>query len=517
MKFFPALTVLAAVFFCTCQDRPLSLPPVYILPAATEEDPDLRGGEEALLMSVLETPDFLSSLGLRLASGAPEEAGAFGGPAVTVEFRSSWEFEDAWGEIPLSRTYYVPQEDPLARRRNTSLAACLAGEETLIPLAELNPPGIALRVEGRSVGDEGYPLVRIRGIRVREQERSVSSAAADPPLADKAGILREALYRRVEALPNPLLEERPAILQIAAAGDLMLGRGAEGILLQEGPLGIFGGTTALLRDADFTVVNLEGVLSRRGTRTEKAFNFRFNPGAAAFLRDAGIDAVLQANNHAFDWGPDAFLDTLDSLAAAGIGALGAGRDEAAAAAPLMFTGTGGLSVRCFGLASFPRERSGWDGLSVRAGKDRPGLLHAGRGDAERIKAGFDPGALNAVFFHGGEEWSSRPDRPTRELCTDLVRAGADLVIGSHPHIVQGFEWVEGKPVFWSLGNYVFAGMENTGGGDEGLFLVLGFWGKRLLYLEPYALALSGPRTEIAPPERLDRFYELSRELISRNP
>jgi poly-gamma-glutamate synthesis protein (capsule biosynthesis protein) len=71
-------------------------------------------------------------------------------------------------------------------------------------------------------------------------------------------------------------------------------------------------------------------------------------------------------------------------------------------------------------------------------------------------------------------------------------------------------------VFWSLGNYVFTGMENTGGSDEGLFLVLGFRGKRLLYLESYVLALSGPRTEIAPPERLDRFYELSRELISGN-
>jgi poly-gamma-glutamate synthesis protein (capsule biosynthesis protein) len=316
---------------------------------------------------------------------------------------------------------------------------------------------------------------------------------------------------------NPLVEERPAILRVAAAGDLMLGRGAEGILLREGPPGIFGGTAALLREADLAVVNLEGVLSRRGTRTEKAFNFRFDPGAAALLRDAGIDAVLQANNHAFDWGPDAFLDTLDSLAAVGIGVLGAGRDETAAAAPLVFAGRGGLPVRCFGLASFPRERSGWDGLSVRAGKDRPGLLHAGRGDAERIKAGFDPGALNAVFFHGGEEWSSRPDRPARELCTDLVRAGADLIIGSHPHIVQGFEWVQGKPVFWSLGNYVFAGMENTGGGDEGLFLVLGFWGKQLLYLEPYALALSGPRTELAPPEGLDRFYDLSRELNGGNP
>ncbi|MDR1948266.1 MAG: CapA family protein [Spirochaetaceae bacterium] len=337
-------------------------------------------------------------------------------------------------------------------------------------------------------------------------------SAAAPGLADKADALREALRLRLEALPNPLLAEKPAILRIAAAGDLMLGRGAEGILRREGPEGIFGGTAAPLREAGLTVLNLEGVLSRRGTRAEKAFNFRFDPEAAGFLRAAGVDAVLQANNHAFDWGSEAFLDTLDSLEAAGIGVLGAGRDETAAASPFVFTGPGGLPVRCFGIASFPRERSGWDGLSVAAGENRPGLLHAGKGGAERVKAGFAPNALNAVFFHGGEEWSSRPDPRTRELCTDLARAGADLIIGSHPHIVQGFEWVEGKPVFWSLGNYVFAGMEGTGGGDQGLFVVLGFWGKRLVYLDPQPLTLSGPRTDVAGPAGLDTFYALSREL-----
>ncbi|MDR0378100.1 MAG: CapA family protein, partial [Spirochaetaceae bacterium] len=80
------------------------------------------------------------------------------------------------------------------------------------------------------------------------------------------------------------------------------------------------------------------------------------------------------------------------------------------------------------------------------------------------------------------------------------------------HIVQGFEWVEGRPVFWSLGNFVFAGMENTGGGDKGLCIRLGFWGKRLAYLEPFPLELTGPRTDLAPQEELAGFYALSRGL-----
>jgi poly-gamma-glutamate synthesis protein (capsule biosynthesis protein) len=205
---------------------------------------------------------------------------------------------------------------------------------------------------------------------------------------------------------------------------------------------------------------LEGALTTGGIRTEKAFNFRFSPAAAPLLREAGIDAALLANNHAFDWGMEGFLDTLDALEKAGIGILGAGRNEAAAGRPFVFR-KGNASVRVFGLASYPAERSGWDGRSAAAGENRPGMLHTGSGGGAVIKAALADGPvgdLRIVLFHGGDEWTSRPNQAVRNLCRDLVLSGADLVIGSHPHIVQGFEWVEGRPVFWSLGNFVFAGM-----------------------------------------------------------
>jgi poly-gamma-glutamate synthesis protein (capsule biosynthesis protein) len=120
--------------------------------------------------------------------------------------------------------------------------------------------------------------------------------------------------------------------------------------------------------------------------------------------------------------------------------------------------------------------------------------------------------IDIVLFHGGDEWSREPTAATRRLYTGLVKSGADLVIGSHPHVVQGFEWIDGKAVFWSLGNYVFGGMENTDGGEEGLFIKLGYLGNQLVYLEPYALALTHTRTDIAPRENLETFYRLSREL-----
>jgi poly-gamma-glutamate synthesis protein (capsule biosynthesis protein) len=463
--------------------------------------------ERAFLKSAL-SPGALERLGLA-------EAAEAGRPPVDLQWFFTWNGEEAEeGTVlfPLSRTWYVPRGDPLEGRTDITLEDCLTGNGDLVPLKDLGPPYTALRVDGLAVDDPGYPLIKFTGARITLN----GNAGAQRGLGKKALALREHVLKSLEAVPE-LFEELPALCRIASAGDLMLGRGAEEILFSEGPAGIFGGTAEFLRDADLALVNLEGAMSSRGTRVQKSFNFRFNPRAAAALRNAGIDAVLLANNHAFDYGEEAFLDSLAHLGNAGIGVLGAGLNEEEAAGPFTFQ-RGPRKAKVFGIASFPRERNGWDGLAAAAGTDKPGILHAGRGGGEKLKSLFsEDDTLDIVLFHGGVEWSRRPDRATRAFYTDLIEQGADLIIGSHPHMVQGFEWVRDKAVFWSLGNYVFNGMENTGGGEEGLFIRLGFLGTRLVYLEPYPLTLSHARTEIAPAgrpgaEQLDRFYALSREL-----
>jgi poly-gamma-glutamate synthesis protein (capsule biosynthesis protein) len=521
------LLKLPALLLCLCILilSACALKPVYVL--IDRGDSSGRGLPAAaeFLEALLTEGDELPSLGLHLIG--PGLGGAEGGspaavPAITIELRSGWEADlfpggaapesgaPASGEsFAVFRTYLIPRTRVPEARRDTTLEACREGEEDLVALGELAPPFTGLRVTGLSAGDEGYPLVWVVRAQVRlpgERRKPKEQNRLEALGTALEGLLRE----RLGAVPNPLLETRPRILWLAAAGDLMLGRGAGDILLGEGPEGIFGGTAALIAGADLAIVNLEGAVSGRGSPVEKAYNFRFPPVMAGALRDAGIDAVLLANNHACDFGPDAFLDTLTHLEAAGIGILGAGRDREASAAPFVF-GAGALPVHAFGIASFPREASGWDGLSVAAGEHKPGILRAERGGADTLKEQFSAEALDVVFFHGGNEWTVSPDARTRALYTGLIAAGADIVIGSHPHIVQGFEWVQGKPVFWSLGNFVFAGMEHTGGGDRGLFVRLGFRGTSLVYIEPYPLALSGPRTTIAPMEELKTFYALSKE------
>jgi poly-gamma-glutamate synthesis protein (capsule biosynthesis protein) len=359
------------------------------------------------------------------------------------------------------------------------------------------------------VGDEGYPLIRRVGIQIiiREDKRGLTQRK------EKAIALEEF----IRGLPKPLIGERPVLTWISAAGDLMLGRNAGNILLEGGAASLLGGVSAVFAASDLALVNLEGPLSSRGSKASKTFTFRFEPPLtlARALKDAGIGAALFANNHAFDYGADAFLDTLSFLEEAGIGVLGAGRNEEAVLSPVRFKKEG-LGIAMWGLASFPREHSGWDGREYAATEEKAGFLHAGKGGADKLKTRFEEESLNIVLFHGGDEWSRRPSQSAAELYSGLARAGADLIIGSHPHIVQGFQWVGEKLIFWSLGNFVFAGMENTGGGDEGLLIRLGYWGKQPVYIEPFALNLSGPTVDIAPEIQLEAFYQKSREL-AENP
>ncbi|MDR2663550.1 MAG: CapA family protein [Treponema sp.] len=475
-----------------------------------------------------------------------------GGPGpgvITVAYRAAWvtweesdtprSFTGGGGFLPLSRTCMVFRAQPWegktgisadeARRIFSSGNGKISPNGGIIPLGDLGPPYVGRRVDGLDAADPAYPLVLLGGAEFTRPESL--SGSEGKRLQKKIDEFSETITARLRAgnsrtpassaVPVPRYEERPRLYRIAAGGDAMLARGVPEVLFKEGPGAVMGGTEALAGSADLALVNLEGAVTRRGEQAEKAYAFRFDPAVVRVLADSGFDAVLAANNHAFDYGLTGFLDTLDYLESLGLYALGAGRDINAAAAPFV-TGPEQFPVRVFGLASFGKERSGWDGLDYAADDARPGMLHAGKRGAELIKTQLEllnnnkglnnNKSLEIVFFHGGQEYADYPDRNTRALYTDLVEAGADLVIGTHPHVEQGFEWVKGRPVFWSLGDYVFDDMADTPGGDKGIFIVLSFLETTLVYMDVYPVFMNGPRTVISPDTRLDRFYRLTKEL-----
>jgi len=460
------------------------------------------------ISGVIEKSEALEKSGLRLLRtdiDSDEQT-----PSLFIDFFSSWKHEYDLDCITISKTFFIPIDDPLSARTNTSLAACLDGTETLILIEELKPPYTALRVDGFAIDEDDYPLIRFSGIKIRSADDKKLTKRFVKKIFLTANEIKNAL--------NPAISDSPQLIWVAAGGDVMLERGATEILLEEGPKGIFGGTAEMLLSADVSLINLEGVISDRGEAVRKSYTFRFIPEVAPALRDAGINAVLLANNHVFDYGEDAFLDSLLWLEKAQIGAVGAGRNIEDASKPYIFS-NGKEEVHVYGIASFPRERNGWDGETAAADSDTPGMLHARKGGVEKLKEKFssDANVTNILLFHGGVEWSHYPDAYTRELYTDLVTAGADIVIGSHPHTIQGFEWVKGKAVFWCLGDYIFGDMYDFPEGMYGLFIRLGLLNGSLLYLEPFPLFLDDVRTDITPPETLEIFYIRSKELRRRNP
>ena len=477
---------------------------------------DFSEKEESFLSAALDIPA-LEKSGFRIIDKP-------GPKTITISFERrflTWEESDNQMQdfLPFSRTCMVfPAEiwdnNDISYKTNSSGDLSLSG---LIPLYDLVPPYIACKINGFDISAPLYPLVYEEGIRFYYDK----TIHTDENIALIREIIEEKIQKTRNAGKNNdpekkdfFLEQRPSLFRIAAGGDVMLARGVEDIFLYEGPAGILGGTAVLVKESDLALINLEGTITGTGEEARKTYTFRFDPRSASALKNAGFDAILLANNHAFDYGMDGFLDTLDSLEKAGLAVLGAGRNIGKAAMPFV-TANNGLPVKVFGLASYGRERSGWDGLAFAADEQKPGILHAGRHGEELIKQQLDKNDLNIIFYHGGIEYADYPDTSTRNLYTELVRSGTDLVIGSHPHVEQGFEWIEGKPVFWSLGDYVFDEMSDTPGGDKGLFIVLSYSGKILVHIDLYPVFMDGPRTVIMPPEHLERFYRLTKSLAEK--
>jgi poly-gamma-glutamate capsule biosynthesis protein CapA/YwtB (metallophosphatase superfamily) len=387
----------------------------------------------------------------------------------------------------------VPLWDP---RESATIEELAAGDPELRPIVEILPPHRALPVDGLYPDDPAYPLI--------EQERFVLTGN-DPEL-------RSWFSRLAESVSETAVRNATSIVWIGAVGDLMLGRGVENELLgrSDGPERVFTNLLPILREADLLLGNLEGAVSRRGAPENKAYAFRFRPEALGPLRDAGFSYLSVTNNHAFDYGPAAFLDTLSNLAAAGIGTSGAGRTIEEASKPWV-TELDEVPVTVLSIAAYPVERSGWDGeKTTKAAHDRPGVLWEGAQALSAVSAAAKDGSFDIVMVHGGQEWQERPSESQRRLYRALVDHGADLVIGSHPHLLQGIEAYRGKPIVYSLGNFVFPGMQGTFRGEDSLVLLAGVYDGAVRYLRYIPAKLSGTRVSSdTSGSILERFLSLT--------
>ena len=206
-----------------------------------------------------------------------------------------------------------------------------------------------------------------------------------------------------------------------------------------------------MQNADITMVNEEFPFSNRGTQAQdKQFTFRVDPGYVKILQEMGIDVVTVANNHALDYGTDALSDTFQTLDNAGIAYVGAGDNLERASQPYVIKAGG----KTFGFLAASRviPEVSWD-IDNR----QPGMLctYDSAELCNAIQKAKETCDYVVVYVHWGIERENTPQDYQRQLGKAYIDAGADMVIGAHPHVLQGIEYYNGKPIVYSLGNYIF--------------------------------------------------------------
>jgi len=233
-------------------------------------------------------------------------------------------------------------------------------------------------------------------------------------------------------------------------GDVMLARTVEPAILYSGfdPL---VNLHEIFQSADFSFVNLEYVASTQGSSTPgKLYTFRADPQTLDVISAAGIDAVSVANNHAGDYGMSAFLDMLENLKERGIGYLGGGKDVSEAYQPMLVD----LGDVTLGLVAFNKIEIPY----FAATDSRGGIAWI---DEQRLVASIVSARESADFVvvlpHWGWEYTDKISPDQERLGRLSIDAGADMVIGGHPHHVQGSEAYKGGYIFYSMGNLVFDG------------------------------------------------------------
>lgn len=382
---------------------------------------------------------------------------AAGGAAC--ELRLEWRAldraaSDAEKRIALERRWLAAAVDFDDPRMDVSPDE--ARELGLVDLGEIALPRRALSVGGRLPGEKGYAF---------EEELVLAlepSRGGVPTLLSSwfEGLARDA---KEGLAPSPLV--------LAAVGDMEVGPGEAGLLLDAGggQDRLFGRTRPFLEAADILVGNLEGAVTRRAEgNPRKRFQFRFAPGSTEALGKAGFDLLLFANNHGFDFGEGGFEDSLSDARSAGLPLVGAGMDGTEAARPASLSrGTAG-AVTTFtfvGFAFYPEERLGFSLAESSAGSGRPGVNADKAATLASIRKAAAKGDFVVVLAHGGNEYRFDPSPEAKRLYRDFVDAGARLVLGCHPHVLQGAETYHGGLIAYSLGNFLFTGEEEP---DEAL-------------------------------------------------
>lgn len=282
-------------------------------------------------------------------------------------------------------------------------------------------------------------------------KRAAMLAAACAALVMGSNLARAAEPTTTTLATTPAT--RPSTVSLVFAGDIVLDDAAGALIARGGDP--FEAFAPLFQAADIRLGNLECVVATTGSAGDKNFTFRAHPRSLPVLK-RHFDAVALANNHSGDYGREAFAEMLELLKAQGLGQFGGGHNLKEAHTPLIIERKG-LRIALLGYNEFmPR--------SFEADFNAPGSAWS---EDEQVVA--DIRAARSVHkadlvipvMHWGWENELTANARQRQLARTMIDAGADVIIGGHPHVTQDIEHYRGKPIIYSVGNFVMKETDNA--------------------------------------------------------
>lgn len=262
----------------------------------------------------------------------------------------------------------------------------------------------------------------------------------------------------------------------------------------------------IMQGSDVFMINNEFPYTNRGTPlANKTFTFRADPANVQILKDMGVDIVSLANNHASDYGEISLLDTLDTLEGAGIPYVGAGRDLEEAS-KVVFYQKGDMKI---GVVSATEVERMATPDTKGATENTPGTFRCFQNDAleEVIREAKKECDFLIVVVHWGTESTDELDWSQPGQAADFTAAGADVVIGAHPHVLQEIAYVNEAPVFYSLGNYWFNSKT-----QDSCLVTLEIGDEGLVSAKFIPCRTSGSKTSLATGAEAERILEYMRGL-----
>lgn len=210
----------------------------------------------------------------------------------------------------------------------------------------------------------------------------------------------------------------------------------------------------IMQDADIACINNEFTYSTGGAPLSKTYTFRAQPSRVEILKEMGVDIVSLANNHSYDYGEQSLIDTMTTLKQAGILYYGAGHNLDEAMTPAYFEIEGKT------IAYVAASRAEKNKMTPQATEDAPGILRCYDTDLfiQTIKEAKEKSDYVIAYVHWGTEFTYELEKVQLATGKEYLDAGADIVIGAHPHCLQGIEYYDGKPIIYSLGNFWFNGL-----------------------------------------------------------